>query len=269
MKIRKGIVSGVIRLSFLLFTLVAWAGNQGIQEDDTTAVRIQEDTVYVHADSIRLHRSVPDELVPDQRDISLEGFVMPLKTWSVTSYYGRRSEAVHQGVDLELMPGDTVYACFAGTVRYVGSEEGYGEYVVLRHDNGLETVYGHLEAYLVSEGDQVEAGTPIALGGNTGRSTGPHLHLETLFAGRAINPAEMIDFVQGKAKSPSYHFVKSLRYDKLATGGGRRLRAHRVEDGDTLESLAEKYKVSVALLCRMNHLSANAKLTKGQAIRYM
>ena len=266
--IRKYIVS----LLAFMFPFVVAAMELGIQQDDdSTSVVTQTDSLalYAHADSLRLHLSVPDSLIPDRQVINLDGFTMPLKAWSVTSYYGRRSEAAHQGVDLELTPGDTVYACFAGTVRFIGEDEGYGEYVVLRHDNGLETVYAHLDSFLVSTNDEVEAGMPIALGGSTGRSTGPHLHLETLFAGRAINPAEMIDFVNGRAKSPTYVFVKTLRFDKLVNGGGRRLRAHRVEDGDTLESIAEKYHVSVNLLCRLNHLSVGTSLAVGQPIRYM
>ncbi len=134
--------------------------------------------------------------IPQTRNIDVSGYVAPVRG-RLTSGFGYRPRfgRMHKGVDLNLSIGDTVVAAFDGKVRITKYERrGYGYYVVLRHDNGLETVYGHLSRFLVKPDQYVRAGEPIALGGNTGRSTGPHLHFETRFMGLAINPSSIIDF---------------------------------------------------------------------------
>lgn len=134
--------------------------------------------------------------VPQTRNIDVSGYVAPVRG-RLTSGFGYRPRfgRMHKGVDLNLNVGDTVVAAFDGKVRITKYERrGYGYYVVVRHDNGLETVYGHLSRFLVKPDQYVRAGEPIALGGNTGRSTGPHLHFETRFMGMAINPSSIIDF---------------------------------------------------------------------------
>ena len=121
--------------------------------------------------------------IPATKDIDVSGFVMPVKG-PVTSPYGWRARfgRMHRGVDISLRVGDTVRVAFDGKVRLTKYEgKGYGYYVVVRHDNGMETVYGHLSRFLVKPNQRVRAGEPIALGGNTGRSTGPHLHFETRY----------------------------------------------------------------------------------------
>ncbi|WP_297058253.1 M23 family metallopeptidase [uncultured Duncaniella sp.] len=135
-------------------------------------------------------------MIPDHKLIDVSEYCAPVKG-RVTSNYGYRSRfrRMHKGIDLGLHVGDTVRAAFSGKVRLTKYErKGYGYYVVMRHPNGLETVYGHLSRFLVKPDQVVKAGDPIALGGNTGRSTGPHLHFETRFMGIAINPAAIIDF---------------------------------------------------------------------------
>lgn len=134
--------------------------------------------------------------VPQTCDIDVTGYTAPVRGL-VTSGYGYRPRfgRMHKGIDLNLNVGDTVVAAFDGRVRITKYEaRGYGYYVVVRHDNGMETVYGHLSRFLVKPGQYVKSGQPIALGGNTGRSTGPHLHFETRFMGIAINPTAIIDF---------------------------------------------------------------------------
>lgn len=135
-------------------------------------------------------------VVPHTKELDVSTYVAPI-TGRITSNYGyrRRFGRMHKGIDLALHVGDTVRAAFSGKVRLCKYERrGYGYYVVLRHDNGMETVYGHLSKFLVKPNQRIEAGEPIALGGNTGRSTGPHLHFETRYLGIAINPAAIIDF---------------------------------------------------------------------------
>ena len=105
---------------------------------------------------------------------------------------------------------DTVRAAFDGKVRLTRFERGgYGFYVIVRHENGLETVYGHLSRFLVQPDQFVKAGTPIALSGNTGRSTGPHLHFETRFMGVAINPEAIFDFENRVTHTDVFTFNKN------------------------------------------------------------
>lgn len=148
--------------------------------------------------------------VPDQFTINFSNFAMPVPG-AVTSSYGYRPKfgRMHKGVDLKLKMNDTVVAAFDGKVRLVNYEaKGYGNYVIIRHSNGLETVYGHLNKHLVKENQEVKAGEAIGLGGSTGRSTGPHLHFETRFMGYAINPAGIFDFANHTLHSDQYTFSK-------------------------------------------------------------
>ena len=115
--------------------------------------------------------------LPDETTIDLRGFCMPTPSRVITSNFGARWGRQHKGLDIKVYVGDTIRAAFSGKVRIVKYERrGYGKYVVIRHYNGLETYYGHMSDWLVNENDEVKAGDPIGLGGNTGRSTGSHLH---------------------------------------------------------------------------------------------
>lgn len=137
--------------------------------------------------------------MPKEYKIDLRHFCMPTPSRLITSNYGYRRTfgRMHKGLDIKVYIGDTIRAAFSGKVRIVAYERGgYGKYIVIRHPNGLETIYGHLSKQIVKEDQVVQAGEPIGLGGNTGRSTGSHLHFETRFLGQAINPAEMFDFVE-------------------------------------------------------------------------
>lgn len=150
--------------------------------------------------------------IPATKVLNVKNAVMPVKWNVVNSHYGYRPRfgRTHKGVDLKANVGDTVYAAYDGKVRLTKFERGgYGFYVIVRHENGLETVYGHLSRFLVKPDQYVKAGTPIALSGNTGRSTGPHLHFETRFMGYAINPEAIFDFEGRHIKADYYTFNKS------------------------------------------------------------
>ena len=148
--------------------------------------------------------------LPDSFRINLRGFHMPTESRVVTSNFGARWGRQHKGLDIKVYIGDTIRAAFSGKVRVVRYETaGYGKYVVIRHNNGLETIYGHMSAQLVQENQIVKAGQPIGLGGNTGRSTGSHLHFETRLCGVALNPALMFDFRNQDVVGDSYMFRKS------------------------------------------------------------
>ena len=234
--------------------------------------------------------------VPATYDIDCSGFVMPLEgTMRVTSNYGYRARyrREHKGIDLALRTGDDVRAAFDGKVRIRGYERGgYGNYIVIRHPNGLETVYGHMSRCIAQEGQIVRAGEVIGKGGSTGRSTGPHLHFETRFLGIDINPALIIDFGVGAPQSDFYTFVapggyKTYAYDdsdaqskassdakykakakKNRASASRAPRIYRVKKGDTLSSIAKKTGVSVSRLCKANNMSSRAVLRPGQALKY-
>jgi murein DD-endopeptidase MepM/ murein hydrolase activator NlpD len=150
--------------------------------------------------------------IPSTKVIDVSHYAMPVKHKVVNSHYGYRKQfgRMHRGVDLKASVGDTIYAAFTGKVRLTKFERnGYGFFVVVRHDNGLETVYGHLSKFLVKPNQYVKAGTPIALSGNTGRSTGPHLHFETRFMGVDINPEKIFDFVDGHVHHDRFTFNKN------------------------------------------------------------
>ncbi len=141
--------------------------------------------------------------------IDLRGFHMPTPSRKVTSNFGPRWGRQHAGLDIKVYIGDTIRSAFDGKVRIVKYDgNGYGYYVVIRHPNGLETLYGHMSKQIVKENQIVRAGEPIGLGGNTGRSTGSHLHFETRVLGQPINPALMFDFVNQDVTG-DYFVVKS------------------------------------------------------------
>ena len=244
--------------------------------------------------------------VPQTKVIDVRGFHMPLKGNYITSPYGYRPafRRVHKGVDMRAAVGDTVYAAFTGKVRLTKFERGgYGFYVILRHDNGLETVYGHLTRFLVQPNQFVKAGQPIAISGNTGRSTGPHLHFETRFMGYAINPAAIIDFASRTTHTDSYTFNKSTytesrsyapsrRYAAVrSTGSGassgkasysKSSRGHKydtkthkrsaqrstykVRKGDSLGKIAARNGTTVAQLKKMNGIKGD-KVQSGKVLR--
>lgn len=149
------------------------------------------------------------EVVPNTYKIDLRKFSMPIEQSCITSNFGRRWNRNHNGVDIKAYHGDTIYSAFGGKVRVVKYDpNGYGNVIVIRHWNGLETVYGHLSKQIVKINEIVEAGQPIGLAGNTGRSTGTHLHFETRFCGIAINPIELFSFRNKDVTGDFYYWKK-------------------------------------------------------------
>ena len=200
-----------------------------------------------------------DVPLPDSLVISMKGYCMPTDSTRITDRYGYRSNRgrQHFGLDIKVLTGDTIRAAFDGKVRISRYERrGYGHYLVIRHPNGLETLYGHLSKKLVSENDIVHAGDPIGLGGNTGRSTGSHLHFETRILGNAINPAYLFDFPNRKAVADYYVYQKNTREIY-----------YKVRKGDTLIGIAMKNETSVANICKLNGISRNAAIKVGQTLR--
>jgi len=208
--------------------------------------------------------------IPDSFKIDLTGFVMPTTNTRITSKFGPRKRRMHNGLDVKVYVGDSIYSAFDGKVRVVRYERrGYGNYVVIRHDNGLETVYGHLSKQLVKENQLVKAGEVIGLGGNTGRSTGSHLHFETRFLGVAINPALLFDFEKQDVVADNYLFTrrgKSGNSTMLASGNGA-IRYYKVKSGDTLSRIASRQGVTIDKLCQLNRITKKSILRPGQILR--
>ena len=236
--------------------------------------------------------------LPDSFRISLKDFCMPTTSRVLTSNFGARWGRQHKGLDIKVYIGDTIRAAFSGKVRIVRYERrGYGKYVVIRHYNGLETIYGHMSKQLVTEDQEVRAGDPIGLGGNTGRSTGSHLHFETRLCGVALNPALMFDFRNQDVIDDYYMFHKSSyqRESVVANrlrgvGGGsisiegsedielataapaanytQESRFHKVKKGETIYSIAKRRGTTVDAIMRLNHLKKNSRLKVGQILKY-
>ena len=219
---------------------------------------------YVHA--------YGNAIIPETYTIDLTGFHMPTPSTKITSPFGPRWRRMHNGLDLKVNIGDTIVAAFDGKVRIVKYERrGYGKYVVIRHDNGLETVYGHLSKQLVEENQLVKAGEVIGLGGNTGRSTGSHLHFETRFLGIAINPIYMFDFPKQDIVADTYTFRKTKGVKRAGSHGTQAadgaIRYHKVKSGDTLSRIAKLRGVSVSTLCKLNRIKPTTTLRIGQVLR--
>ena len=254
--------------------------------------------LYEDWDNTYAHKAIA---MPDSFRINLKHFCMPTPSRVVTSNFGPRWGRQHKGLDIKVYIGDTIRAAFSGKVRIVRYEAaGYGKYIVIRHPNGLETIYGHLSKQLVDENQEVRAGEVIGLGGNTGRSTGSHLHFETRLCGMALNPALMFDFRNQDVTGDFYTYNKRT-YDresreataargKVGSGGYTRDEVlggatsdnilaqdgaveteklyHKVQSGETLSSIATKRGVTVDQLCRLNHIRKNMKIRKGMILRY-
>lgn len=229
-------------------------------------------------------------------EIDLDSVAMPFDGY-MTSRYGKRWNEWHPGVDVALRVGDSVRAAWDGVVRYaMMNRGGYGNLVIVRHRNGLETYYAHMSRILVSSGQFVCAGQVLGLGGNTGRSFGPHLHFEVRFYDVSLDPELLVDFRQKKVVSGSLALTSDLlkgrvqiptgvlsdefesiefvagvalpmsgRYESKVPANMRRY--HYVRKGDCLEKIASTYRTSVHDLCRLNHIDQLKWLFVGQRIR--
>lgn len=252
--------------------------------------------LYANWDNKYAHRATE---LPETYKIDLRHFTMPTTSRVITSNFGSRWGRQHKGLDIKVYIGDTIRAAFSGKVRIVRYERGgYGKYIVIRHNNGLETIYGHLSKQLVEENQEVRSGEVIGLGGNTGRSTGSHLHFETRLCGVALNPALMFDFRAQDVTGDYYAFNKGT-YDNESTNATRlrgkqdsstyastdssddyatnkrttsgltdQISYHKVKKGETLDRIAKKRGVTVEKICKLNHITKTMRLRPGQILRY-
>ncbi len=191
------------------------------------------------------------------------GYVHPFEG-VVTSRFGWRDGKHHNGIDIDLIRGDTVVSAFRGVVRLAKWTGGYGRTIVIRHHNGLETIYAHLYKFLVKPGDFVDPGQPIARGGNSGASRGSHLHFETRFKGKAINPEALIDFKKFQLQSDSI-VLRKTRSGFVAFQPGTLF--HKIKGGDYLYKIANQYGVSVNDICKWNGIKRNTILIAGKELK--
>lgn len=208
-------------------------------------------------------------------------FFYPPCTNPITSGFGYRrwgrSVRYHFGIDLGLKTGDPVYAAWDGIIRMSLYSPSYGYMVVIRHYNGLETLYGHFSKLLVYAGQTVRAGDRIGLGGSTGWSTGAHLHFEVRYKGKPIDPSQIISFERKCLIQDTLHIRPELfahlkpppAYQPKTKSGmpARQAAYHRVKKGETLYSIAYKYRTTVNAICRLNRISKNTRLKPGRTIR--
>jgi murein DD-endopeptidase MepM/ murein hydrolase activator NlpD len=182
----------------------------------------------------------------------------------VTSKFGWRDKRMHKGIDINLHKGDPVKCAFNGMVRIARKQGGFGNVVIVRHYNGLETVYAHLSKIKVKPGDVVTAGQLLGLGGSTGHSSGPHLHFEVRFKGQALNPANFISFTDNKIGTDTL-MIKHSRYGICAYPANATL--HSIQKGDSWYEIAKRYGMSVKQLCALNGVEKKYYLRAGQKLR--
>ena len=272
-------------LSVVLFNDNSWRyiRNTKIEADSTVY------TSYWNQNELFPYYNVPLSSIPATIPIqlvdSLKAYRYPHKG-HITSRYGMRRSSRHNGIDIALKTGDTICSAFDGKVRFAkATNTGYGTIVIVRHDNGLESYHAHLSARLVEPGDRVVAGQPIALGGSSGRSSGPHLHYELRYMGQAFDPERIINFRTGELRR-DYILLKRSYFDiyskyeqdfnaeeKLKEGDKKEAQAsaerryYKVRQGDCLSIIAMRNHTSVAAICRLNGIKENATLQVGKTLR--
>jgi len=197
--------------------------------------------------------------------IDLSGYCPPSNKY-VTSDFGFRRWRYHYGIDLKVFKDDSVYCAFDGVVRLTKRDRrGYGNYILVRHFNGLETLYGHLDKILVNPGDTIKSGYIIGLGGNTGRSTGYHLHFETRYLGNPINPHDLINFdTQTTTSNIVQICAQNFQYKKEI----KKIHYWTIRRGDTLGRIAIKTGISISKLCSLNGLRRGSTLRVGRKLRF-
>lgn len=223
---------------------------------------------YDDFDETAVFHITPETEFPESQVIKIEsdslGNYAHPRIGQVNSKFGWRDGRMHKGIDINLHKGDAVVAAFDGMVRIASIKGGYGNVIIIRHYNGLETVYGHLSKIKVKPGQVVLAGQLIGLGGNTGRSSGPHLHFEVRFKGQALNPSSIISFIENKTYNDSI-VIKKSRYGICAYPSNATL--HTIERGDTWYEVAKRYGLSMKELCVLNNTDKRYYLKIGQKLR--
>lgn len=281
------LTSGNDAVQVILYSNNTWkyVRNREVDKDSTIFEKYwNTETLFPYKEADM--SAMPNSVVIDLVD-SLNSYHCPYQgTIHPRGKYGPRRRRQHQGIDLPLKMGDPIYATFCGRVRISQyTRGGYGNLVIIRHDNGLETYYGHLSERTVEADQWVEAGQIIGLGGSTGRSTGPHLHFETRYYGQSFDPERLIDFPKGMLCRETFLLKKSFfsiyskaeqdfdeeianeDEDKQETAAKAAMQYHRIRSGDTLGAIARKYGSSVSRICALNGIKSTTILRLGRSLR--
>lgn len=247
-------------------------------------------TEQVHSYKDIALKDLPDTVQLTLVD-SLHRYCIP-HPGQITSRFKYRWKREHRGIDIGLHTGDAIYAAFDGIVRAalpINLTGGYGNVLVIRHPNGLETYYGHLSRFIVKSGDLVKAGELIGYGGSTGRSTGPHLHFETRYMGQAFDPERIFDFENGTLRTEEFTLMKHYfninshygmtdeqsrvastkppKASKSSGSGKGNPVYYKVRSGDNLGKIAKRHGTTVDKICKLNGFKSNKVLKVGQRIR--
>ncbi|WP_417866422.1 peptidoglycan DD-metalloendopeptidase family protein [Xanthomarina gelatinilytica] len=255
-----------------------------------TSIRTETETINITAefwDTSKIKIDYDTEVAyPIHIQFKGSNYVSPIsKKKVVTSRYGWRWGRAHKGIDIDLVTGDSLFAMFDGVIRFANYSSGHGRTVVVRHFNGLETVYAHLSRYGVKENDTVFAGSYLGKGGTSGNARGSHLHLEMNYKGIPVNPEYLLDFNENneiRAKDiwitktwtrPELH--SSKRQSKLEifsteeeaiASMNREPKVYIVKKGDTLSKISLRNNTSITAICKSNHMKRNSTLRIGQKL---
>ena len=209
---------------------------------------------------------------PDSLFINLQEAYLPCEGTRITSPYGIRKYRMHKGIDIKVQVGDTIRAAFSGQISRVNYERrGYGHYIFVEHPNlsVSKTVYAHLSKKLVKAGQMVEAGEAIGLAGNSGRSTGSHLHFEIRIQNTAIDPAAFFDF-ENQTRVQDTLVLSMLQIKSEQDAIEKELakhRYHKIRSGDNLGKIARKYGTTIDKICRLNGIKRTTTLRIGKMLR--
>ncbi len=249
---------------------------QDNNEEEDLESQNEISTLYGDFDNHVVHQYKYKEVfqIRDSLIISLEKekFVLPFNG-KINSHYGWRRYRPHYGTDIDLNKGDSIKSTFDGIVRYANKKvKGYGQVIIIRHFNGFETVYAHLSKILISPNDTIKAGDLIGLGGNSGRSTGPHLHFEIRCLGVPINSEDIIDyenqclknntFILTKKDAEETYNLRSKKYYHIV----KSKRIYIVKQGDTLSKIAKKTGIPLSVLLKKNKLKKTSIIKPGRKI---
>ena len=223
---------------------------------------------------------------PFQLKFNDSNYISPIsRNKVITSRYGWRNRRAHKGIDIDLITGDSVLSMFDGIVRFAKYNTGHGRTVIVRHYNGLETVYAHLSKYAVKANDTVKQGQLLGKGGTSGNARGSHLHLVINYNGIAINPEYLFDFTENNSirsteiwitKKWTRPYIHSSRRqtklnllltesDAMASLNAEK-KVYVVKRGDTLSKISLRNNVSIASICKTNYIRRNSIIRIGQKL---
>lgn len=202
----------------------------------------------------------------------LSQFLIPGKKGYIISPFGPRTGRMHYGTDIKMGKGDTVVAVNDGYISRAGWGTGFGNIVVVRHKNNIETYYAHLSKFLKKSGEWVAKGEVIGLAGSTGRARWPHLHFEMHENGRAFDPELVYDFEHYKLREETKNLetLVALHRTLKPQGYSHNMAVpeyYKVRPGDSLWVIARRFKTSINEICRLNKIAENGVLKVGQPLK--